>query len=518
MIVRNMAEGVCLVKTSDSTIAYANPKFAKMFGYEDGELDGQPVWILNYEWATQQTQENASEIMKLIRERDSYSYEIQNVKKDGSAFWCRGTASLFNHPEYGSVFVAVQQDITERKIYEMQQSFLARTAKLLDESLDYEDRIDITVQSVVPEIADNCVLRIIEEGELKFKALATRDPAMKSLLRESVDKGAGIAGAAGAMSVASSRQPVFIEDAQRDIIDNESVDPLLRDIARTLGTRSYIIVPLIRQNIVIGTLTLSMSTSGRRFTNEDVAFAQLIANRCAVAIESARLYSVAKNAIAARENILSIVAHDLRNPIALIDLTTQLLLKQREQDEKLSMLAKGIVQASQSMQRLISDLLDFGKLESGAFRLEKRSVSIESIVEASLETLRAKALPKQIQIATAIESLPMLNCDPSRIIQVLWNLIGNAIKFSPNGSTVRLTARAHDRFALIAVSDSGPGIAPNDLPHIFKRFWQSKESAALGSGLGLTIAKDIVEAHGGKIWVESQPGHGSQFYFTVPFA
>jgi len=170
------------------------------------------------------------------------------------------------------------------------------------------------------------------------------------------------------------------------------------------------------------------------------------------------------------------------------------------------------------MLRLISDLLDFGKIEAGTFAIEKSEVVVKSIVDTAFETISYQAQDKEVSlIADIADGLSPLICDRDRVIQVLWNLLGNAIKFTPPGGVVRLLAGKGVNGGLqFTVADSGPGIARDELARVFDRFWQAAETATMGCGLGLAIAKGIIESHGGEMWVESELGHGARFHFTIP--
>ncbi len=172
---------------------------------------------------------------------------------------------------------------------------------------------------------------------------------------------------------------------------------------------------------------------------------------------------------------------------------------------------------SKSMTRLLSDLLDFGKIEAGKFSIEKAPIRVEEALAAATETMNLRAVERGVELVVrADRHLPEIFGDKDRIVQVLWNLIGNAIKFAPENSEVVITALAETGVVTFSVSDSGPGIEKENLPCVFDRFWQAEKSATKGTGLGLAIAKGIVEAHGGRIWVESTPGVKTTFSFTAP--
>jgi signal transduction histidine kinase len=220
----------------------------------------------------------------------------------------------------------------------------------------------------------------------------------------------------------------------------------------------------------------------------------------------------------ARDEMLAMVAHDLRNPLNVVELASQLLLSDPTPDADATRKTVEMIQrAGSRMNRLIADLLDVKQIEAGSFRVEIRPELPSAVVRDALDMLQPIAAAKGQQLDTAIEpGLPAVEVDGARIHQVISNLVGNAIKFSPTGSVVTIGAQARAGAVRISVTDTGPGIRPEELPRIFDRYWQGKGRERGGFGLGLAIAKAIVEAHGGCIGVSSAPGAGTTFYFDVP--
>jgi signal transduction histidine kinase len=261
----------------------------------------------------------------------------------------------------------------------------------------------------------------------------------------------------------------------------------------------------------------------RRYSTADLAVAQEVAHRAAMALENARLYRHAQRAIRTRDDFLAIVSHDLRNPLSSILAAAALLMRTlpvSEQGAQDRRRAEVILLAAQRMLRLIGDLLDVAAIESGRLSMEKRRHAASVLVHDAIEMEQALATQKHLALESELcagDSLEVL-CDRERVLQVFANLIGNAIKFTPEGGTITIRAEPHGDEALFAVTDTGPGIRPDELPHVFDRFWQVAETARLGTGLGLAIAKGFVEALGGRIWAESQVGAGATFFFTLPLA
>lgn len=227
----------------------------------------------------------------------------------------------------------------------------------------------------------------------------------------------------------------------------------------------------------------------------------------------------AEQATRSRDEVLSVVAHDLRNPVNSIVLAVDALLTMELPVARRMALLRAIEQAAHGMDRLIRDLLDVARIESQRLRLELRSEPVAPILGEIEALFGLKAAEKSIALTTAVEAgLAPVRADRGRVVQVLSNLVGNALKFTQPAGRVEVRVAPSNGDALFSVSDNGPGIPPEELPHIFERFWQPREQRKGGTGLGLAIARGIVEAHGGRIHAESTPGAGSTFRFTIPLA
>jgi signal transduction histidine kinase len=242
----------------------------------------------------------------------------------------------------------------------------------------------------------------------------------------------------------------------------------------------------------------------------------------ALAAENARLYAQAQRAVSAREQILAIVSHDLKSPLGAILMTTDALAKRGVLEERRRGLpqAVGRIQRSaQRMLRLIEDLLDFASIEAGHLAIRKKPQDPGAMAQETLASFEGLAHEKGLELTVEVASeLPQVFCDRDRILQVLSNLVGNAAHVTPEGGHIVLRVEVRGAELLFAVCDDGPGISPEDLKHLFDRYWRSDEVEYKGTGLGLAIAKGIVEAHGGQISVESALGHGSTFLFSIPAA
>jgi signal transduction histidine kinase len=216
--------------------------------------------------------------------------------------------------------------------------------------------------------------------------------------------------------------------------------------------------------------------------------------------------------------VLGIVAHDLRNPLGTIVMQASLLRRHGHEPERRSgRPAEAIERAATRMSRLIQDLLDVTRMEAGRLSIEQTRVHTGQVVREVVEAQEPLASSSSLELDLDLSpDLADVWADRDRLLQIFENLIGNALKFTAPGGRVTVGAAPRDGEALFWVADTGAGIAAEDVPHLFDRFWQARKAGRRGAGLGLPIVKGIVEAHGGRVWVESTPGHGSVFFFTIP--
>ena len=228
--------------------------------------------------------------------------------------------------------------------------------------------------------------------------------------------------------------------------------------------------------------------------------------------------AASERAMRARDEMVALVAHDLRNPAHTIRMAVSLLQQPTVREEQRASLLRTLARTVAGMERLLNDLLDVSRMDAGTFAVEVAPLEVQRVLDTVCEHFESKARERALSLAChAAPGLPALRADHDRLVQVLSNLVGNAIKFSRPPGEIRVVVRADESEAHFTVQDNGPGIAREHLPRLFDRYWQQRPGAGGGAGLGLPIAKGIVEAHGGRIWAESD-GNGSAFHFTVPLA
>ena len=273
------------------------------------------------------------------------------------------------------------------------------------------------------------------------------------------------------------------------------------------SARMHVLPALAIVTALVGTGLLSSSVTNlvRRVVTDEVAKTTL-----------SRLYHDAAESIDAREQVLKIVSHDLRNPLHTISMCASLLIDVPLPAEQQAAQLKRIKRAGERMNRLIQDLLDVAKLEAGRVGISARELDVPPLIAEAYDMLLPLAEEKSVRLERDVaEGLPRITADAGRVLQVLSNLVGNAIKFTPEGGRIVMGAKPVVAGVEFFVSDTGPGIPPDQLERIFGRFWQADAADRRGIGLGLTIAKGIMDAHGGRLWVESTLGQGTTFRFIL---
>ncbi|MBK9258456.1 MAG: GAF domain-containing protein [Polyangiaceae bacterium] len=409
---------------------------------------------------------------------------------------------------------------TERRRGDVQQ-FLSEAGSILASTLDYEETITKFAHLCVRHLADCCVIHLWDEAPIRRLRAVHRDHAMANLAEALQNMQLDPDKPHLAYAVKQTQRPVLIAELSAEQIASMAQNELHLQLLHELNPVSMMGLPLRAHGRMLGALVLLCCHADRRYGAEDLRTAEELAHRAALAVESARLYGHAQRAIHARDEVLAIVAHDLRNPLTMIDLTAAALARQVS-DESRSRVEKAVKQiqgAANRANHLIQDLVDVASIEAGKLGLERTAVQPDAVVADAIELLGGSASEAHLAVeASTQHGIPPVFGDRDRLLQVLANLLGNAVKFTPPGGRIRVRAERRDSEILFWVADTGQGMTPEHLARIFDCFWQARPTGRRGAGLGLSIAKGIVEAHGGRIWAESTPGQGSIFYFTVPIA
>ena len=417
---------------------------------------------------------------------------------------------------------AIRYSVETKRQAELQR-FLAQASRILTASLEYETSVGAAARVVVPRLADWSMLYVAgETGQQPAVEVVHHDPARDEDVRLLAALAEDHAPSGPTRRAMARGRAVVLDGLQNEgrlaeILGDEDY----RSVVERLGVASAVVVPLRGKGRVLGALVLASADPGQRYRAADRPFFDDLGTRVALSLENARLFRAAGEATRIRDEVLSMVSHDLGNPLAAVSIACGRIEKRLEEvdDVDLSRFVEMIRSAGDSMERLIEDLLDVARIETGRhFGLERRPEPVVGIVEAGAERFRHRAEAQRITLRTELEEpIPDVMVDRERVIQVLSNLLSNALKFTPPEGEVCVWARSEgDAWVRISVIDEGPGISGEEMEHLFDRFWQARRHRRGGAGLGLTITKEIVDAHGGLIWAESTEGEGSTFHFTVP--
>jgi len=386
---------------------------------------------------------------------------------------------------------AVERDLAEQRL-------LADISATLGASLDYRVTVARAVARAVPFLADVCVVEMLD----------VRDGVAERL------------GAAFAGPDDHALADEVVRAARREGCDERTV--LVRGPSGSAGIAWIMGVPLVSQGTIVGFVVLAAMDLRRRYDQAHLALAEEIARRLSLAIANARLHEKAELANRRRQDVLAMVSHDLRSPLNAILFVAQSMMRTPLEEERRKgdrHKAEIVRRCAERMDRMIQDLLDMSSIEAGHLSVDVRSTALAPVlkeaVEASLDAAQAKR--QRLDVRLPPESF-VVACDGCRIIQVVSNLLSNAIKFTPTGGSISVTAEQGPEGAVVRVTDTGPGIPESSVPHLFQRYWRAPQTTSKGTGLGLFIAKGIIEAHGGSIGVELRPGFGATFYFTLRVA
>ncbi|QSQ25412.1 PAS domain S-box protein [Pyxidicoccus parkwayensis] len=504
----------------DGRFLNVNAGLCAIVGYSQRELLGRRFRDIT--WHEDLDADLANFQRLLTGELSSYQREKRYVHKQGHLVDILLTSSLVRDARGEPLhFIAHMQDISERKLLEQALRFLAEAGPRLAGSLKTRTTLTAVARLAVPALADWCVVELVDDNGNVLSLEGVAATPEKSMLLDAVlgayphdplRHGNIVAG------VLQTGRSVLFPQVPETLLEEMAEDAAHLEMLRRIAPVSGIVVPLQARGRILGVAILWTSESERHFGARDLTLAEELANRAALAIDNAFLHEKSEQATRIRDEVLRVVAHDLRTPLNVIALSATTLLKrtpeQRASDTRPLEVIRKAVQRSH---RLIQDLLDVARMEAGRLKVARAPQDTASLVGEAIDLHRALAEAKSIQlIADVPDDTPPLLADHDRVIQILSNLIGNALKFTPEGGTIIVRVEPEGGTVRFSVRDTGAGIAAEDIPSLFEPFWQARVGSKDGTGLGLAIVKGLVDAHGGHLWVESSPGMGSTFSFSLP--
>jgi PAS domain S-box-containing protein len=509
-------DGTIVIDAETLTILAANEAAAKMYGL-DSAKDSIGMNLFDFV-APEETQRVARVITEDLFQKDLRQVnEFRTLTKDGREIWVSAKGARTEYEGRLAGLISLR-DVTERRRVEeevlrhnRELTALHQALTSITQTLDLKGVLEeiVAQAGIAVDSAYTSIVLVNPDGSLGMGAEDFVDipPLSVRARRQGVTR-----------SIINSGQGAVIDDAE----SYECTNPAL---LRT-GINSYAGMPIKSKDKTIG--VLFVHSKQRSAFRDRVGLLTNFANQAAIAIENARLYEEASTVGALREanrlktELLANVSHELRTPLASIKgycTSTLRFYDKLSNEEKIDYLRE-INRASDRLTELVENLLELSRLEDAGLKIDKELTKIGPVIAAAVEDIRRKAEEHQL-VTRVAKPLPMVEADPRRLRQVMDNLLSNAVKYSPQGTKVTVLCEAKGREMVVGVRDEGVGIAPEEEARIFERFYQVAMAGGgkpSGTGLGLTICKRIVEAHGGRIWVESKVGKGSTFYFAIPIA
>jgi hypothetical protein len=517
-VLERITDGICAI-AADGEINFVNPKAETLFKKPASELLGRNVWQL-YPRSTE---------TEFYRDCQTAIASHETVYGEAFAPQIDRWLSYSLYPNDGlSIYF---QDVTHRKQAEIEQArslrneqtarleaqasekrfeFLSEMSQILANSLDYQTTWAQVLRLIVPELADYCLMqRLKTEQEFCHVAALHRDPQKQSIVDSLCHYYSHIATHPNSLTtqVVRSKQPLLIPECSEMWAEQLTQDAEGVDFYQRLQSRSMILLPLIAKGKLLGTLLLVRSDSEQFYTESDMSFALEVANRAAITLENAQLYEKAQESIRLKDEFLATVSHELKTPLHAIWGWAQMLQRRPSQDPVMQQGIDTIERKAKEFIATVYDLLDMSRVVRGKLQLVTNRVDIAQVLQSVILSHRRATIAKSITLDFHTdEPQKWINCDAERMRQVFWHILSNAIKFTPEQGQIAVSLRTENQTCVVEISDTGQGISPDFLPHIFESFRQEDGSttrAVGGLGLGLSIVRYLVELHGGTIKIES---------------
>jgi PAS domain S-box-containing protein len=507
----------------DGTVDYLNRRWAEFTGL--AETVGNEGWaeILHPDEATRAAERWAASMQKGA----PFEMELRLLDRHTHVYRWHLIRTVAIHDDSGQVvrWFGTSTDIHAQKRAEESSRYLAEASAALASVVDHESTLQKVASLAVPHFADwSAVDMVNSDGSLRRLAVAHADPDKIALVHRLMKEYPPDPNSpTGALAVLRTGKPQIVTEISDEMLAKAAKDERHLALLRSLGLRSYLCVPLVAAGNALGVLTFATAESGRTYSDSDLALAADLAQRAGAAIENIQLYQALRETDRRKDEFLATLAHELRNPLAPIRNSLQILSMPRIDAETAQRSREMMERQVHHLVRLVDDLLDVSRVMRGKIDLRREPVELAAVVARVVETVQPlmDAQGHQLSVTLPHDSVA-LDADPVRLAQVVGNLLANAAKYTDPGGRISLSAERKGDSVELRIRDTGIGIAPNMLPHIFELFVQADHAttkAQGGLGIGLTLVKNLVEMHNGTVEARSEGlGRGSEFIVRLPIA
>ncbi len=509
----------------DGWMDYTNQRWFEYTGMPAEQTEG---WGWQAALHPDDVQDCIERWTRAVQTGETYEIECRFRRASDGAYRWHLNRALPMRDYRGSVvkWFGTSTDIDDQRRAVDVLRFLAEASTALSSSLDYQTTLASVVRLAVPAIADWCSVEILNaDGTFQAPTIAHADPrkvelAQRLRRRYPPDLNAPL----GTGKVVRSGQPELVPEISDALLVAFAQDEEHLAGLRELGLKSFIAVPLVGRGRTHGALRLEMAELGHRYTEADLTVAEELARRAALAIDNARLYHEAREAIRVRDQFLSIASHELKTPLTSLMGYAELIQRRAEREGSLSERDRRaigvIVDQSDRLNRLIGAMLDLSRIETGQLSIERHVIDLGTMARRLVDEVQPSLEYHPLLFSGPPEPL-LVEGDELRLEQVVQNLIQNAVKYSPEGGVIDIQVEQCGELACVSVTDRGIGIPPDALPRLFQRFYRAPNvnpQHISGLGVGLYVVKEIVTLHGGTITVVSREEQGSTFTIRLPLA
>ncbi len=524
-IAQAVDEGIYAVDRA-GRITWLNAAAERMLGYRAAELVGRTLKAaLRCTPAGRVCSGEACRVLDVMTTGQPFrAADDLLTRRDGSRFPVRYSSAPIRQGGRVTGAVVAFQDISAELRAASRERFLATATEELATSIDLEETLSRVVRLALPQLGDWCMVVLLEDdGRPRRVLVHAGEPSLAAVAREMLQRyPIDLEAEHGVGRVLRTGEPELLPDAAGFVGAAGTTGRVRGELLARIGLSSYLAVPLRTRERLVGAMAFAVAAAGRRFGEADLTLAEELAGRCALAIENARLHRSAQEAVRSRDEMLAVVSHDLRTPLGAIAAAAGTIARRAPpdpEDDVIRRSAATIRRVAHRMGRLVADLLDLAAIESGRLSIGRAPLRPSDAVEEAVEAIRPLAAEAGVHVVAQPPSpSPFVDGDRARVQQVLVNVLSNAASVTPRGGAVCVGHRARGAWVVFSVGDGGPGVAAADRRRIFERYWRGPEARHRGVGLGLAIAKAIVEAHGGRLWVAARRGRGAVFRFSLPVA